>query len=69
VFGYTSQANFLLDCCLGEMLAGADLRKRAEATRLVHEHEMGELFKVLAFAKGTCFAPIGFASGDRRHRL
>ena len=30
---------------------------------------MGELFKVLAFAKGVTFAPIGFASGDRRHRL
>ena len=30
---------------------------------------MGELFKVLAFAKGVDFAPIGFASGDRRHRL
>jgi SAM-dependent MidA family methyltransferase len=69
VIGYTSQASFLLDCGLGEMLAAADLRMRAEATRLVHEHEMGELFKVLAFAKGTRFAPIGFASGDRRHRL
>jgi hypothetical protein len=30
---------------------------------------MGELFKVLAFAKGVAFAPIGFAGGDRRHRL
>ena len=30
---------------------------------------MGELFKVLAFAKATTFAPIGFANGDRRHRL
>ena len=69
VIGYTSQASFLLDCGLGEMLAAADLRTRADATRLVHEHEMGELFKVLAFAKGTSFAPIGFASGDRRHRL
>ncbi|HEY3633583.1 MAG TPA: SAM-dependent methyltransferase, partial [Caldimonas sp.] len=69
VIGYTSQASFLLDCGLGEMLAAADLRMRAEATRLVHEHEMGELFKVLAFAKGARFAPIGFASGDRRHRL
>ena len=65
----TSQASFLLDCGLGAMLAAADLRTRADATRLVHEHEMGELFKVLAFAKATTFAPIGFASGDRRHRL
>ena len=44
-------------------------RARSDALKLVHEHEMGELFKVLAFAKGATFAPIGFASGDRRHRL
>jgi len=30
---------------------------------------MGELFKVLAFARGLDFAPLGFVSGDRRHTL
>ena len=69
VVGYTSQARFLLNCGLGELLVQADLRQRVDATRLVHEHEMGELFKVLAFAKGVVFAPIGFADGDRRNRL
>jgi SAM-dependent MidA family methyltransferase len=70
VVGYTSQASFLLDCGFAELLATASVRERVDATRLVHEHEMGELFKVLAFAKGLQdFAPIGFASGDRRHRL
>jgi SAM-dependent MidA family methyltransferase len=70
VVGYTSQARFLLDCGFAELLAKASLRERVDATRLVHEHEMGELFKVLAFAKGLPdFAPIGFATGDRRHRL
>jgi SAM-dependent MidA family methyltransferase len=69
VVGYTSQARFLLHCGLGELLAQAGVRERVDATRLVHEHEMGELFKVLAFAKGVAFAPIGFADGDRRHRL
>jgi SAM-dependent MidA family methyltransferase len=69
VVGYTSQARFLLACGFAELLAGADIRARVDAARLVHEHEMGELFKVLAFAKATTFAPIGFASGDRRHRL
>ncbi|HEV7578540.1 MAG TPA: SAM-dependent methyltransferase [Caldimonas sp.] len=69
VVGYTSQARFLLDCGLGELLADAALAARSDALKLVHEHEMGELFKVLAFAKGVAFAPIGFASGDRRHRL
>ena len=70
VVGYTSQARFLLDCGFAELLASASLRERVDAAKLVHEHEMGELFKVLAFAKGLPgFAPIGFASGDRRHRL
>nr|HET7858236.1 SAM-dependent methyltransferase [Caldimonas sp.] len=69
VIGYTSQASFLLDCGLGELLAAADARARVDALRLVHEHEMGELFKVIAFAKGASFAPVGFANGDRRHRL
>ena len=70
VVGYTSQARFLLDCGFADLLAGANVRERVDATRLVHEHEMGELFKVIAFAKGLPgFAPIGFVTGDRRHRL
>ncbi|MDQ6638096.1 MAG: SAM-dependent methyltransferase [Pseudomonadota bacterium] len=69
VIGYTSQARFLLNCGLGELLAEAGPAARSDALKLVHEHEMGELFKVLAFAKGATFTPIGFAGGDRRHRL
>jgi hypothetical protein len=30
---------------------------------------MGELFKVIALAKGCRFDPIGFVRGDRTHRL
>jgi hypothetical protein len=30
---------------------------------------MGELFKVIGFAKGCTFDPLGFAAGDRTHRL
>ncbi len=69
VIGYTSQARFLLNCGLAERMAEVGPRERADAMKLVHEHEMGELFKVLAFAKGVDFEPIGFAGGDRRHRL
>jgi SAM-dependent MidA family methyltransferase len=69
VAGYTSQASFLLDCGLAELLAEAAPAARSDALKLVHEHEMGELFKVLAFTKGASFAPVGFASGDRRRRL
>jgi SAM-dependent MidA family methyltransferase len=70
VAGYTSQARFLLNCGIGALMAQAPLRERAEAARLVNEHEMGELFKVIAFAKGLGgYEPLGFAAGDRRHRL
>ena len=70
VVGYTSQARFLMNCGIGELMDAADLRQRADAMKLLNEHEMGELFKVLAFAKGLPdFAPVGFANGDRRHRL
>jgi SAM-dependent MidA family methyltransferase len=69
VVGYTSQGRFLLNCGIGEMLAAADARARAAALMLVNEHEMGELFKVIAFAKGGAFDPVGFRSGDRCHRL
>jgi SAM-dependent MidA family methyltransferase len=71
VLGYTSQARFLLNCGLAELLAATDLAGRAMGQRLLHEHEMGELFKVLALAKGVRpdWLPQGFAVGDRTHRL
>jgi len=69
VLGYTSQGRFLLNCGLVELMAEADLAARAAAQKLVNEHEMGELFKVIGFAKGCRFEPIGFAAGDRTHRL
>ena len=69
VAGYTSQARFLLNCGIVELMERASLRARAEAAMLLNEHEMGELFKVIAFTRGFDFAPMGFASGDRRHRL
>jgi SAM-dependent MidA family methyltransferase len=69
VVGYTSQARFLMNCGLLELLEGADLRTLAHAQKLLTEHEMGELFKVLALARGCDFEPLGFARGDRRHTL
>jgi SAM-dependent MidA family methyltransferase len=69
VLGYTSQARFLLNCGLPAMLDGADLRTAVPAQRLIHEHEMGELFKVIAFARGLAIDPLGFVQGDRMHRL
>ncbi len=73
VLGYTSQARFLMNCGLLDLLQGADIRTIANAQKLLTEHEMGELFKVIGFAKDCDAAfttsPIGFAHGDRTHTL
>ena len=69
VLGYTSQARFLMNCGMLDLLREADPRTLAGAQKLLNEHEMGELFKVIGFARGCAFDPIGFASGDRTHRL
>jgi SAM-dependent MidA family methyltransferase len=72
VIGYTSQGRFLINLGLIELAQGADPRERSRMQMLVHEHEMGELFKVVALAppgSSTGWTPIGFAHGDRTHRL
>ena len=76
VLGYTSQGRFLTNCGLGEALARCaqpssleEVKARAALQMLVAEHEMGELFKVLALAKGTVWDALGFVHGDRSHRL
>jgi len=69
VLGYTSQARFLLNCGILDLLADAGARERANAQKLLTEHEMGELFKVLAFGRGIDVPPLGFAAGDRAHTL
>jgi SAM-dependent MidA family methyltransferase len=69
VIGYTTQAHFLMNCGLLELLDGADLRAVAATQKLLSEHEMGELFKVIGLARGVDFDPLGFATGDRSHTL
>ena len=73
VIGYTSQAHFLINCGIVELLRGADVPTSANTQKLLMEHEMGELFKVIALAKGCDerFAQeaIGFVHGDRTHTL
>ena len=69
VLGYTSQAWFLLNLGLAERMAAASLAERSQAQRLVNEHEMGELFKVIGFSTSTDWSAQGFARGDRSHRL
>ena len=71
VLGYTSQGRFLLNCGLLDGLENASLAERTMVQKLVNEHEMGELFKIIAFgAKGqAAWELLGFATGDRTHTL
>lgn len=76
VEGYTTQAAFLNNCGLLELLADIGpvdsveyLRASRAALRLVGPHEMGELFKVLVFTRGLTRALQGLKRGDRTHAL
>lgn len=77
VLGYTSQARFLINLGIVPLMAAAvpgqptvdEIRAVAAAQRLIAEHEMGELFKVLGFVKGDWFDAKGFEAGDRSHTL
>jgi SAM-dependent MidA family methyltransferase len=74
VLGYTSQARFLVNAGILPQLQAAQQRGDwplvAATQKLLAEHEMGELFKVLGMVKGAAdFGALGFASGDRSHRL
>ena len=69
VLGYASQAWFLLNLGLADRMSSASLAERSQAQRLVNEHEMGELFKVIGLATSSDWVAKGFARGDRSHRL
>jgi SAM-dependent MidA family methyltransferase len=69
VLGYTSQARFLINCGLAPLMNAVGLPQQMMAQKLITEHEMGELFKVIALGRGIAIDPLGFAQGDRTHRL
>ena len=76
LLGYTSQAAFLLATGIAEQPAepaNGDLRSQLELAqeikKLTLPHEMGELFKVLALARGLSGPLLGFVLQDRRSRL
>jgi SAM-dependent MidA family methyltransferase len=76
VLGYASQANFLVNCGITEVLGEANAENAlhyapiaAEAQKLLSPAEMGELFKVLAVGR-DCDEPLaGFSRGDRSGSL
>ena len=74
--GYTSQAQFLINCGITELLAqtsASDAAKYAPQVaavqKLLSPAEMGELFKAIAWFKGIDDPLLGFAAGDQRRRL
>ena len=71
VLGYTGQGRFLLNCGVLDGMEDATIEERTMVQKLINEHEMGELFKVIALgAKNTpAWQPMGFAAGDRTHTL
>ena len=76
LLGYTTQANFLLNCGLTDILARTPTDDYARylptaqaAQKLISPAEMGELFKVIALGKGIDAQLIGFAGGDRSETL
>ena len=76
VLGYTSQAQFLVNCGITDVLGQANVENAlhyapiaAEAQRLLSPAEMGELFKVLAVGRGVEPPLLGFSRGDRAHTL
>jgi SAM-dependent MidA family methyltransferase len=76
VLGYTSQAQFLINNGITDLLsrispsnAAQYLPLAAEAQKLLSPAEMGELFKVIALGKGLAQPLQGFGRGDKRHAL
>ena len=76
VLGYATQAQFLVNCGITEVLAEANVENAlhyapiaAQAQKLLSPAEMGELFKVLVVGRGVKLPLAGFARGDRAHTL
>ncbi len=74
--GYSTLAQFLLDCGITDLLAqtpaedsAAYLPQAAAVQKLVSPAEMGELFKVLALSRNIEVPLVGFTHGDRRGSL
>jgi SAM-dependent MidA family methyltransferase len=76
LMGYTSQAHFLLNCGITDLLAQIPpeqartyLTLSAQVQKLLNPAEMGELFKVIALGKGVDMPLLGFARGDKSRML
>lgn len=76
LLGYTSQAHFLINAGITDLLARASpeqasayLPLASQAQKLLNPAEMGELFKVIALGKSVDMPLIGFVRGDKSRML
>ncbi len=76
LLGYASQAQFLINCGITDVLAAtpaenvaAYLPLAAQAQKLTSPAEMGELFKVIAFGRHHHMPLAGFTSGNKQRLL
>ncbi len=70
LLGYTSQAHFLINCGIADLIASASpenlrdyLPLSTQLQKLTSPAEMGELFKVIALGKGIEQPLLGFTRG------
>lgn len=76
LFGYTTQANFLLNCGITDILGEISpeqvdtyLPLANQLQRLISPAELGELFKVIVIGKNFDEPLIGFTNGDKSYSL
>ena len=69
--GYTTQARFLLNCGITELVQAVPVEDTANylplvagVQKLLAPSEMGELFKVIALGRGMDGSLVGFTAGD-----
>lgn len=76
LIGYTTQAQFLINCGITDLLAEISVENTSEylpmanqLQKLVSPAEMGELFKVIAIGRNNQHPLIGFTNGDKSFLL
>ncbi len=76
VAGFTTQAQFLINCGITELLNQVPAEDMVQylplvsaAQKLISPAEMGDLFKVMALTKKLPSPLVGFMQGDKRHTL
>jgi len=74
--GFCSQAQFLMNCGILELMSQVpsdDMARyaplAAAAQKLLSPAEMGDLFKVIALSKAVDMPLLGFSVGDKSHTL